>query len=160
MLQIIAIDPLDKTGFLMPFMIQRLLDFARLHYTETPPEPFARSMVARLTAGDPNVLLLAAVGSKGDVVGHAVGSIESFANSKWVFVSQCRVDPGEGSADPTIVKRFIEAADQWATSQGVKTMLMASPRSDEAWRKRYGFTTLRHVMSRAVGAPIGTPKEG
>ncbi len=154
MVSLVPINPLDKTGLLLPFVIDRIAEFARQHMDEMDPDTFTRSILARLSAGDPSVLVLAMVGAKGDVVGHGVASIESFGPSKWCFISQCRVEPGEGSADPTVVKRAIEHVDTWARPFGVTQMLMASPRSDEAWRRKYGFKTLRHVMAREIGSPI------
>ena len=158
MIALVPVNPYDKSGFLMPFVVQRIAEFAQQHMHEIDPETWTRAIMSRLCAGDPSLLVLAFVGTKGDVVGHGVASIESFGPSRWAFIWQCRVEPGEGSADPTLVKRAIESVDQWAQGFGVTRMLMASPRSDEAWRRKYGFKTLRHVMEREVGAPIpGTP---
>lgn len=155
MIALVPLNPYNKSGLLMPFVVQRIAEFAQQHMHEIDPETWTRGILARLCAGDPSLLVLAFVGAKGDVVGHGVASIESFGPSKWVFISQCRVEPGEGSSDPTLVKRAIEYVDEWATKGfGVTRMLMASPRSDEAWRRKYGFKTLRHVMEREVGAPI------
>jgi hypothetical protein len=155
MISLVPINPYDKSGLLLPFVAQRVSEMAQQHMHELDPETWTRTVLSRLCAGDPHLLVLAFVGAKGDVVGHGVASIESFGPSKWVFISQCRVEPGEGSSDPTLVARAIECVDTWAKHGfGVTRMLMASPRSDEAWRRKYGFKTLRHVMEREVGAPI------
>lgn len=159
MIALVPLDALDKTGFLIPFVVERISEFARQHMDEVDPDTWTRTIITRLAGGDPSLLVLAMVGAKGDVVGHGVATIETFGPSRWVFISQCRVEPGEGSADPTVVKRAIEHVDTWAKAQSVTQMLMASPRSDEAWRRRYGFKTLRHVMSREVGSPIPGAKE-
>lgn len=161
MIQLVPMNPLDSTGYLMPFVVKRIAEFAEQHIDEMDAQTFTRTILARLASGDPGIRVLAFVGAKGDVVGHAVATIETFGPSKWCFVSQCRVEPGEGSADPTVVKRAIENADEWAKGHGVTLMLMATPRSDEAWRRKYGFKTLRHVMSREIGSPIpsGTTKD-
>ena len=159
MVAIVPINPYDKTGLLLPFVVQRVDEFARQHADEMDPETFTRSIMARLCAGDPSLRLVAFVGAKGDVVGHALATVESFGPSKWCFIAQCRVEPGEGSSDPTLVRRAIEDADAWAASQGISQMLMATPRSDEAWRRKYGFKTLRHVMSREIGSPIPGSKD-
>ena len=154
MISLVPVNVYDKTGFLAPFVVQRISEFARQHMDEVDPEVWTRTILARLCAGDPTVLVMAFVGTKGDVVGHGVATIEAFGASKWAFISQCRVEPGEGSSDPTLVRRAIEHVDTWARGFGVKQMLMATPRSDEAWRRKYGFKTLRHVMAREIGSPI------
>ena len=157
MLNLVKINPMDNTGLLLPFVGRRILDFARQHDTESDPEIFARMILARLVAGDPGVLVIAMVGAKGDVVGHGVATHEAAFGNQWAYVWQMRVDPGEGSSDPTAVKRCIEACDAWASERQLKQMVMASPRSDEAWRRKYGFKTLRHVMGRGIGSPIPGP---
>lgn len=156
MIQLVSINPYDKTGFLLPFVIQRIIEFGRQHMDELDPEVYAKTVLTRLSVGDGNLLVMAMVGAKGDVVGHGVASMESDGVSKWVFVSQCRVEPGEGSADPTVVRRCIEAVDEWGSARGAIKMVMTTPRSDEAWRRKYGFKTLRHLMVREVGSPIPT----
>lgn len=162
MVQIVRVNPYDKTGFLLPFVVQRILEFARQHMEEMGPEQFTKHVIGRLTIGDPTILVLAFVGAQGDVVGHGAASIENDGQNKWVFIAQCRVEPGEGSSDPTVVRRALEYTDEWAKSHGATTMLMASTRSDEAWRRRYNFKTYRHIMGRPVGSPIPGPgpKEG
>jgi hypothetical protein len=157
--QLVPINPYDATGMLMPFVVKRMIEMSQQHMTEMHPITWARGVAQLLVSQSPNVLMLAAVGDKGDVVGHMTCTIESDGIERWVFVSQCRVDPGEGSADAGLVKRGIEYVDRWARERGATQMVMATPRSDEAWRRRYGFKTLRHLMTRDIGSPVGATKE-
>jgi len=161
MVRIVAINPYDQTGYLLPFLLGRIADFSRLHPTSMAPETLVRMVNARLAAGDPNVLLLAAVGAKGDVVGHAIGTLEEdpIRKNRWVFCWQCRVDPGEGSSDPTLVRRFIEMADEWGHSRGATELEMATPRNDVAWQRKYGFVFRRATMAREIGAPVPAAKK-
>lgn len=156
MVQVVPVTPYDKTGFLLPFMLRRIIDFASQHMTEAHPETLARSVAMRLSGGDPNVLVLAGVGAKGDVVAHSVGTLEEdpIGKQRWVFCWQTRVDPGEGSSDPTLVRRFIEYADQWGHERGATVLRMASPRNDAAWARKYGFEFERTIMGREIGSPI------
>jgi hypothetical protein len=158
--QVVPVTPYDKSGFLLPILLKRIIDFNQQHFTIENPETIARAINMRLAAGDPNVLLLAGVGAKADVVGHAVGTLEEdpVGRNRWVFCWQCRVDPGEGSSDPTLVTRFLEAADEWGHQRGATHLRMSTPRNDAAWQRKYGFEFERCSMFREIGSPIPAKK--
>lgn len=149
---LVPIDPFDKVGgLLFPQIAQRVLAMAREHVQEIDPEPFTRQLIARVTAGDPSVLLLAMVNGDGRVVGHATITLEQAGDRRWVHVSQCKADGNVGDA----VKRAIELVDAWGRERGATLMTMATHRSDSAWQKKYGFQTHRYLMRRELGAPVG-----
>ena len=146
---VIPVDPFDlTTGLLVPQVAQRIRQFALDNYTEADPQFFASTIMARLFAGDPNVVVVALLEpTTAKVVGHGVATIETEGRRKWVFISQCKADGNVGDA----IKRGIVWADQWGRERGATHMVMATPRSDTAWRRRYGFDVMRHLMIRPLG---------
>lgn len=162
--QLVGLDPYDPvTGMLIPFVTQRILQFAREYSEEMDPEQTARVIMSRLWTRDPTIAILAFVQGRSKLVGHAVATVESDGVNSWVFVSQVKVDGNVGDA----VLRAIEVADQWAQAYSsrylepngqrpITRMTMATHRSDRAWIKRCGFETERSVMGREVGSK---PKE-
>ena len=132
MIQLVPLSPLDKTGYLIPFVTERIIEFSRQHMDEMTPEIYARAVLSKLLHQPNDILVLARVGAKGDVVGHGIASMETDGIKRRVFVSQCRVDPGEGSSDPTTVRRCIEYTEQWGSERGATDLLMSTARSDES----------------------------
>lgn len=157
---VVTVNPLDKTtGLLVPVVAQRILDTAEAHFDELDPHLYTSQMMTRLWAGDPDVLIVALV-EEGTfkVVGHGVAEIAKHGPNCWVFVSQMKADQNVGDA----VKRAILVADEWGKSRGAEKMVMATSRSDTAWRRKYGFLGMRHLMVRNIGSPLtgGETDEG
>lgn len=149
---VVRVDPMDRTtGLLVPVVAQRIRETADQHFDELDPDLFTSGMMARLWAGDDTVLVLALV-EEGTfrIVGHAVAEIAKHGKNTWVFVSQTKADQNVGDA----IKRAILLADEWGKTHKATRMVMATSRSDTAWRRRYGFSALRHLMSRDIGAPL------
>lgn len=149
---VVLVDPYDPvTGLLVPAVAQRILAFSREHFCELDPEMYARNIMGRLWARDPRVAVGALVeAATSKVVGHAVATIEEDGRNRWVFISQCKADGNVGDA----VKRAILLADQWGRAQGATQMVMSTPRADAAWKRKYGFDTMRHLMIRKLGVPV------
>lgn len=146
---VLSVDPYDKVlGLLVPAIVQRILEFARVGLSELDPMMVASSYMSRLFMRDPNVDVLAFVEPNGKVVGHAIGTLETDGTNKWVFVQQCRADGNVGDA----VQRAIAYADEWGRQRGATAMLFATNRADSSWKRKYGFETVRHVMYRELGA--------
>lgn len=137
-------DP--RLGLLFVYMAQRILEFAKGYPSEVPPEKFAETMVARLVMKDPQVKCVLIVTEQGQVIGHLLATIEGNMDSKWVFCWQAQVDePHTGSLD-----QAMEMGIQWGKQHGCTSILMATQIDPEFWVKRYGFSSLRTVMSRPL----------
>lgn len=149
---VVLVNPYDKlTGLLVPVVAQRILDFAQQHFNELNPESYTRVVMSRLWANDPRIAVAALVeAGTCKVVGHGVATIEEDGANKWVFVSQCKADGNVGDA----IQRAIKMAEEWGAAQGATKMVMSTPRSDAAWKRKYGFDTMRHLMIRQIGSPI------
>ena len=68
MIALVPLDALDKTVFLIPFVVERISEFARQHMDEVDPDTWTRTIITRLAGGDPSLLVLAMVGAKGNWV--------------------------------------------------------------------------------------------
>ena len=144
-----VIDPYDRhQGVLVPFLTPRVLKTATERLTESDPAHFTRFVFSRVFNRDPALRLTAFV--EGDaLVGHAIASIEYDGVKPWVYISQLTLDPiNVGDARD----RYINEIDSWAASLQVPTMLLVSPRKDEALAKKHGFTVARVILTRPVGA--------
>lgn len=151
---VLPVDPLNPpSSMLMPFIVQRLYAMAEERAAETDAGQFTRSVVARLWARDPSLLVLIFLEPSGKLVGHVVAEMCGDGVKKWVFVSQCKADGNVGDA----VKRTMLIVDEWAGKLGATNMTIATHRSDAAWQRKYGLETHRYVMLREVGSPIGKP---
>lgn len=146
--QIIHPDPLHPvTGLLVPFLLQRMLDFAKIHYEELLPEAQVREFGARMMLNDHNQLVQAFVTPDGRLIGHAISHIQEFGGKSWLYVAQCKLD--EPGAD--IISRAIEEAERFAQERGATLLLFATKRSDSSWQRAYGFKTARHIMMKPLG---------
>jgi hypothetical protein len=142
-IKIIPVDPMDPhVGLLFPFLLQRMLDFAKIHYEEISPEAQVRDFGMRAMGKDRNLLIQAFLTPQGKLIGHTVSYIQEFAGKTWLYVAQCKVDEPGGD----VIDRAIEAGEQFARERGATLLMFATKRSDSAWMKAYGFKTIRHLM--------------
>ena len=140
---IVRVDPFDRvTGALFPYLLKRMMDFARIHIPEMNPEAQVRDHAMRACAGDPGLLLLAFLASDGRLIGHAVSIIQEDYGKKWLFVTQCKVDEPGGD----VVGRAIQMGKDFARERGATMLIHATKRSDGSWARAYGFKTMRHLM--------------
>ena len=141
--QIVRVDPFHRvTGMLFPFMLRRMMEFARTHIPEMNPEAQVRDHAMRACSGDPNLLLLAFLAPDGRLIGHVVSIIQEDYGKRWLFVTQCKVDEPGGD----VVGRAIQMGKDFAKERGATMLLHATKRSDGAWARAYGFKTMRHLM--------------
>jgi len=152
---IVPIDPYDRvTGLLVPSITQRIIEMAQALSPELDSTQVALAYMSRLFAKDPNVTVIALVETNGKIVGHSIASVESDGVKKWVHVGQCKADGNVGDA----IKRAVEYADEWGRVRGATHMTMATSRVDTAWKRRYNFEVMRHLMIRDLGQ-TGTEEE-
>ena len=144
---LIRVDPLDPhTGLAFPNMALRIRDFMREHFSEGDPDTLTRQLLARVALGDPTVFLLAMIDVKNaKVVGHLLCTLEQAGAKKWVYGWQAEV---EGKQDDLLNKAF-GLMEIWAGPEP-KEFAMTTARSERAWERKYGFKSLRHVMSRPI----------
>lgn len=150
MIHVLSIDPYHKTtGLLIPTVAQRIHQTAEEHFEEMSPLAFVRMVMSRLWVQDPTILVLVLWDEeKQAVVGHGIATVETDGTNRWVYVGQVRADGNVGDS----VKLMIQWADKWGQSFGCKKMVMATSRSDTAWHRKYGFSTMRHLMLRNLGS--------
>jgi hypothetical protein len=157
---VLPVDPLNgPTAMLLPFIAQRIFSMANERMQELDPERMTRTLLTRLWAGDPGVLVLAMLEPSGKLVGHLTAEYCTDGVKKWIFVAQTKADGNVGDA----VKRAILMLEQWAVSLeqaqpvGVKVSLiaMATHRDDAAWARKYSFEKSRSVYIRPIGGPVG-----
>ncbi|HEX7162138.1 MAG TPA: hypothetical protein VF223_12995 [Trebonia sp.] len=149
---VVKVDPLARpSGLLVPEVARRILETAENHFEDLDPNLYTAQVMARLWAGDETVLVLALVeDGTYKVVGHAVAEVAQHGKHKWVFVSQTKADQNVGDA----IKRAILLADEWGKQHGCTRMVMATTRPDTAWKRKYGFDTMRHLMVRKLGSAV------
>lgn len=153
---VLPVDPINgPTAMLLPFIAQRVFSMASERAQELDPERFTRSFLARLWAGDPGVLMLAFLDTTGKLLGHVAAEACTDGVRKWIFVAQTKADGNVGDA----VKRALFMLDEWGKRLGATTMTIATHRSDDAWRRKYGLEVHRYVLSREVGSPVGQPQQ-
>jgi hypothetical protein len=151
---VLPVDPLNgPTAMLLPFIAQRIFQMAGERAQELDPERFVRSIMARVWAQDPGVLLLAMLEPSGKLVGHVTAEICTDGVKRWIFVSQTKADGNVGDA----VKRVMLILDEWGKRHQATVMTIATHRSDAAWQRKYGLEPHRQVLMRDVGSPIGQP---
>ncbi len=147
--KVVPLDPYDPViGLLVPFVTQRMLDFAREYAHEVDPVTLVQDYMVRLYQRDPNVMILVVVNEKGNPVGHCAASIQTDGKNRWVFVSQLRLDENVGDARG----EGLEMLDAWGRAAGCTKMLMATSRNEKPWERRFGFRTSRRVCERELGA--------
>jgi hypothetical protein len=135
---LMEIDPLDEMHrWLMPKLIERMVGFAREHMEECDPVHFVRTFLARLTLRDANVVLLAAYNDT-HLVGHSIAALEG-SN---VVVYQTQVEPKQEG----LVQQMIEFGKTWGQHRGATHLVMATTKGP-LFQKKYGFKTLRYLMS-------------
>ena len=142
-------DPLTspQAAIVFGLVTQRMLSFAQRYPSELRPEPMVRLWLARLCAKDPRFKVYVALNlDTGEVIGHCVGSIETNGVDTWLFCWQIEVDQSHTG----IVDQIITVGSQWAKSQGATSILMATQIDPEFWKRRYGFESMRTVMSRQI----------
>lgn len=152
--QIVPVDPFDIKlgGLLFPFVLQRIIEFSKTHYTGFDPMRQARELAARACAGDPSLLLLAFVAPDGRLIGHAVSTISESYGTRWLFVIQSKVDEPAGD----VISRATSLGKSWGKARGAELIVFETRRSDSAWAKAYGFKTMRHLMYMPInGEPAG-----
>ena len=144
---ILQVDPFHPVlGHLFPLMLQRMVDFAKVHYAEISPMAQARDHAVRACAGDPDLLLLALLGPDGKLIGHSVATVQETYGRRWLFVTQCKADESSGDA----IARVIKKNEEFARARGADILIFETRRSDSAWAKAYGFKTMRHLMSKSL----------
>ena len=145
--KIFRIDPLDPIlGPLFPFLMQRMLDFAKIHFDELDPEAQVRDYAMRAMGKDQNLLIQAFIAPTGKLIGHAVSYIQEHGSKVWLYVAQCKVDEPAGD----LIPRAIAEGEAFARDRGARKIIMVTRRSDSAWAKAYGFKTVRHMMNRDI----------
>ena len=141
--QIIKVDPFHPViGMLFPLLAIRVLEMARSHFAEMNPEGLARECLAKVVAGDPDVILLGFVAPDGRLIGHSLGFIQGAYGKRWLFVLQSKVDEPAGD----LVSRAILFAKVFAEERGAGMVIFETKRSDSAWTRAIGARTLRHLM--------------
>lgn len=148
---VLPVDPLNgPTAMLLPFIAHRIFTMAAERMQEVDPERFTRTILARLWGQDPGVLILAFLEPSGKLVGHVTAEICTDGVKRWLFVHQTKADGNVGDA----VKRAMLMLDAWGTGHKATVMTIATHRSDDAWRRKYGLETHRQVLMREIGSEI------
>jgi hypothetical protein len=136
------VDPYDPSaGFLVPFVVQRVLDSAKSQSPETSSEAVAKAVMTRLYQGDPTQLVLALVNDKSQVVGHAVAQLGMDQSSCWATVLQIKADPGVGNGQKTAM----EAIQTWAQKNGATKLVLITGKGDKGWEDEFGFKLYRQI---------------
>lgn len=147
MTRVIRVDPYDKTTCLMlPFIAQRILEMAHETGGEANPEQVMKKTMIALLNRAADVLVLALVNDKGQIVGHVVATVNSDEVNRWVWVLQCKADDNVQDAREVVFAMLDDLGRQF----GAKKMLMATGRNEKAWERKYGFRTSRRVMERDI----------
>lgn len=153
---VLPVDPLKgPTAMLLPFIAQRIFNMASERMQECDPERFTRSLMTRVWAQDPGILVLAMLEPSGKLVGHTTAEICTDGVRRWVFVHQTKADGNVGDA----VRRVMNMLDQWGASHKATTMTICTHRSDAAWQRKYGLEPHRQVLMREIGSTIGPSAE-
>lgn len=146
---LVAYEPLHPVyGGFGPTLTQRLLRFQESIDFEGDAGLFTRTTMAKLTAGDPSVLLLAVVEpATAQVVGHCLATLERHGQKAWVFVWQCQLDKKQTEETRQELLSYLHT---WGKAQGATQLLMCTHRSDKAWERKYGFTGKRVMMTQPI----------
>lgn len=140
---VLPYDPLTVYGALGPKLTERVLDMAREYDDEEAARFFTQQVMGRATAGDPSVRLLLVLNDDGQLVGHAVATLESFGPKQWVFAWQCKVD----GKQPGAVEGVIIHLKEWGLKHGAGKLEMATQRNEAAWQRSYGLSKHRSILT-------------
>ena len=126
---------------------QRMKSFADRFPHEVNPDQFCRLSLARLCVKDPDIRVFLAIDAEtGDILGHALITIESAGMSKWAFAWQAEIDPN----GTTTLQKIIDAGIPWAKQRGASQLMMATQLDPKFWADKYGFRMSRYVMSKDI----------
>jgi hypothetical protein len=156
----VVVDPLDPvTGMLFPFVVQRVVEFAREQHPEMNPQYVARQLLAQVVLGNDKVRLTAIVNPQGVIRGHVLASIQSDEDPAspqvWCYIFQAKADANVGDTLRNAVKGLVD--HPWLKKHGATHLLMSTGRNEKGWERAFGFRPLRHVMWRPLD---GFPTEG
>lgn len=144
MVKVVKVDPLHPVlGRLVPYVIQRVLDYAKAANPEVDAENVARVALATLAVGGPTQILLAFVDEQANVVGHLLAGAAN-DGKKWVVsINQLRSDQNVGDAG----KDAVQMVEQWAreTVKAETLTFVAVGNQGKRWEER-GFKPVRTIM--------------
>lgn len=136
---IIRIDPYHKVyGQLLPQVLQRLIE----GISSMGDDPRVITLFnTKLAAGDPNVILLAAVDTKGQVKGYCAAEVQNGV----ALVMQPHMD--EPTSNDAIAEMF-DTLEDWKAERKVVKSTLVVKKLDSKWLKKYGYRIERYVLSR------------
>ncbi len=134
---IIAVDPYDPNlGVLAWQLIPRLIETVEAIGDDVAT---VKQFMGRLFAGDPNVVLVAAVTKSGVIKGFGAAQI----TNEMVIMIQPRLD------EPTTndaMAEMIQLIEDWAKSKDKTTISLIARRLDTKWTKKFDFEVSRYVL--------------
>ncbi len=133
---------------LIPGFLDRVKNFCSKYDTDTDGIGLCRLLEAHFIADDPKFIMLAAV-KNGEMVGHALASVEYYYGRKFLNIIHLELDEAVNRDD---LNRGFEAMLSWGMLQGAEEVrISTSTRPKAKMLKRfYGFKPHRMVMVRPM----------
>lgn len=125
---------------LTPILAQRIQAYAVEHQPDVEAMGYAGQILARLWAGDANVLALLIIDPEGGIpTGHLLA--EAFPGIGRAQIIQLRADQNVGDAKIGCVQRAVE----WAIGRACPQTYLNVHRDAKSWQDK-GFKLVRHVL--------------
>ena len=127
-----------KNPLLLPD-IMKLAEFV----PDTPIKALEKMLINGMTSKDAKII----IHKKHDTVTSFIyASIEHFHGENVVFVQSCYITP----ENVNIGHEFLARLRAWAQEQGLKRLVMMTPRSYKGFERKYHFKPTFTVMTREV----------
>jgi hypothetical protein len=139
-----ALDPV--LGLLSAALTQRVLAFSKKYFVEGDAELQTKQFMARIVIGDPGIKAAVVITPQGELVGHAIATLEGHGDKRWIYGWQLEVDGKQEGA----VEKLLALAEAWGVENGATNLFMSTHRSDKAYAKKYQFTSKYTLMGRPI----------
>jgi len=147
-IHVLRLDPYNmQHAWLIPNLIPRLIDVANA--IDMAGAQMVPSLLSRLYAKDPAVIVMVAVTDKGDIKGQGCAVI---TDGK-AFILHPKMD--EPSANDA-VGEMLHAIEAWAVERGAPVATLLTSREDPKWLKKYGYGTTQYVSTKSLLQPLST----